>query len=291
MADARVLLFIARNKEPMTTLLQVRDLRVRYRPEHAAEHLAVDGVSFDVDAAEVVGLMGESGCGKTTIAMSLLKLLDEKSAAVTGSVQFRGKELLQLDEQALEKIRGAKISFVSQEPGISLSPVLRVGEQIAEVRRAHSNSTWRECRAEAERWLAQVGLQPVKRIFSSYPHQLSGGQLQRVTLAQSLIGRPEMVIADEPTASLDAVTQAEFLALMREMKSQLGISMLLISHSPQVQAALADRLLVMKEGRIVVQGRGEEIWRGAAGGYAGEMLGIRSAAREVEIDAKEAVTR
>ena len=260
----------------MATLLKVRNLTVKFPAAREAAHTAVDTVTFDVWPAEVVGLMGESGCGKTTLSLAVLGLLAKPQAEVSGSVVFCGQELLGLDEYALEELRGARISLVPQEPGIALSPVLRAGDQIAEVLHAHRKWTWKRCRTEAECWLARVGLLPVKRIYSSYPHQLSGGQLQRVVLAQALACEPEFVIADEPTASLDALTQSGFLALLRELKAQLGISVLLISHSPQVQASLADRLLVMKEGRIVHEARLEQIgWKGC-GAYALKMLGLNS---------------
>ena len=239
----------------MSVLLQVRNLTVEFPAARAAAQTAVDNVSFDVDAAEIVGLMGESGCGKTTLSLAMLGLLAKEQAAVSGSVMFRGRELLGLDERSLAKVRGAKISLVSQEPGIALSPVMRAGDQIAEVLHAHRNWEWAQCRVEARSWLARVGLLPIDRIYASYPHQLSGGQLQRVVLAQALACEPEIMIADEPTASLDALTQSSFLALLREMKSQLGVSVLLISHSARVQSILADRVLVMKEGRIVEEGR------------------------------------
>ncbi len=239
----------------MSALLQVRNLTIEFPAARAAAHTAVDNVSFDVDAAEVVGLMGESGCGKTTLSLAMLGLLSKEDAAVSGSVMFRGRELLDLDERSLAKVRGAKISLVPQEPGIALSPVMRAGDQIAEVLHAHRRWDWAQCRVEAQSWLARVGLFPVSRIYASYPHQLSGGQLQRLVLAQALACEPEIVIADEPTASLDALTQSSFLALLRELKSQMGISVLLISHSAHVQASLADRVLIMKGGRIVEEGR------------------------------------
>src|SRR5579864_6365318 len=261
----------------MSALLQVRNLTVEFPASRAAAHTAVDNVSFDVEAAEVVGLMGESGCGKTTLSLAMLGLLGKEQAAVSGSVVFRGRELLGLDECLLAKVRGAKISLVSQEPGIALSPVMRAGDQIAEVLHAHRKWDWAQCRVEARSWLARVGLMPIDRIYASYPHQLSGGQLQRVVLAQALACEPEIVIADEPTASLDALTQSSFLALIRELKSQLGISVLLISHSAQVQASMADRVLIMKEGRIVEEGRFSAINREAR--TAGE-FGLKASAAD-----------
>ena len=239
----------------MQSSLKVRNLTVKFPTACAAAHTAVNDVSFDIDAAEVVGLMGESGCGKTTLSLAILGLLAKEQAEVSGSVMFRGQELLALDERSLERVRGARISLVPQEPGIALSPVIRVGDQIAEILHAHRNWSLGRCHVEAENWLARVGLLPVNQIYTAYPHQLSGGQLQRVVLAQALACEPEMVIADEPTASLDALTQSAFVALLRELKAQMGISVLLISHSIQVQASLADRVLVMKHGRIVEEGR------------------------------------
>jgi ABC-type glutathione transport system ATPase component len=245
----------------MRRSLKIRNLTVKFPAARAAAHTAVDNVSFDVDEAEVVGLMGESGCGKTTLSLAMLGLLTREQAEISGSVMFGGQELLGLDERSLARVRGAKISMVPQEPGIALSPMIQVGDQIAEVLHAHKKWGWPECRAEAEGWLGKVGLLPINRIYAAYPHQLSGGQLQRVVLAQALACEPEIVIADEPTASLDALTQVSFIALLRELKSQMGISVLLISHSAQVQAGLADRVLLMKEGRIVEEGYFNKITR------------------------------
>jgi ABC-type glutathione transport system ATPase component len=245
----------------MAKLLQVRNLSVRFRSDKAETPEAVAGVSFDIAPGEVVGLMGESGCGKSTTALALLGLLGEEDSVVGGSVRFRRQELLSMDERSLEKIRGAQISLVSQEPGVALSPVLRVGDQIVEVLRAHEKCSRKQCRTESESWLARVGLVPTNRFYSAFAHQLSGGQLQRVVLAQALACGPELIIADEPTAALDAVNQAEFLALLRNLKMELGISVLLISHAPEIQAALADRVLVMNAGRIVDQGSFGDLYR------------------------------
>jgi len=244
----------------MESLLQVRDLTIRYRSADAAPRDAVAGVSFDVARGEVLGVMGESGCGKTSIALALLGLLSREDADISGSVMFRGENLLALNEKALQKIRGAAISMVYQEPGIALSPVMRVGTQIAEIVRAHRGQNWKKCREEAFAMLARVGLPSTERIFSAYPHQLSGGQLQRIVLAQALVCEPALVIADEPTAALDAQSRADFVSLLRELKRSLGISLLLISHTPEIQASLADRMIVMKGGAIVEIGRFEDLY-------------------------------
>lgn len=256
----------------MEKLVQVRGLTVRHRSRDGAVHRAVERVDFDIGPGEVVGLMGESGCGKTTIALSLAGLLDNDHADVSGSILFRKQELLAMDEKSLQRIRGSKISMIYQEPAISLSPVMKVGDQVAEVFRAHRDWVWKKCRAEAESTLVRVGLPGSLRIFSSYPHQLSGGQLQRVVLAQALACEPALLIADEPTASLDARSQAEFLALLRESKNQFDISILLISHTPEIQASLADRLLVMKGGQIVEEGNFAQLYRNPQHPYTQAML-------------------
>jgi peptide/nickel transport system ATP-binding protein len=237
----------------MGHLLEVRNLSIEFLGGDAPPHRAVDGVSFDIAAGEVVGLMGESGCGKTSTALALLGLLPKSSARVRGSALFRGKELLSLRDCEFQRIRGAEISLVFQEPEIALSPVMRAGDQVTEVFRAHRDWPRKRCRSEARRALAGVGLS-ADRFFAAYPHQLSGGERQRVVLAQALACGPALLIADEPTASLDARAQANLLSVLRSLKDQRGLAVLLISHSAEVQASLADRLLIMKDGQIIEQG-------------------------------------
>lgn len=276
----------------MGKLLEVRDLRIRYRCPGAPAQQAVNGIAFEIAPGEIVGLMGESGSGKSSLALAILGLVPRESSEVLGSILFRGQELNGMPEHALQEIRGAGISLVFQEPGISLSPVMRVGDQIAEVIHAHRRGNWKSCRAESESMLARVGLTPTSRIFSAYPHQLSGGQCQRVVLAQALCCRPALLIADEPTASLDARSQADFLALLRSLKEGAGISILLISHTPEIQASLADRVLVMKEGRIVEQGRFAELYSRPSHAYTRWMLrrSNRTAETQTETNAETLAT-
>lgn len=257
----------------MGSVLQIRNLTVRYRSKTGQLFTAVEDVSLDIGAGESAGLMGESGCGKSTIALCVLGLLGKDGCEVSGSVQFDGIELLALDESLLQKIRGASISLIHQEPSLALSPMIRVGEQVAEVVHAHRKRSWRECRTEARTMLGRVGLREMDRIFFAYPHQLSGGQCQRVVLAQALACGPRLLIADEPTAHLDARSQAEFLALLGELKKQSDVSLLLISHAPEVQARLADRLVVMRAGRVVEQGRYGDLCRNASDPYTLSLLG------------------
>lgn len=245
----------------MQDLLLVTNLNVSYRGSGPSRHHAVQQVSFEIGEGEVLGLMGESGCGKTSIALALLGLLSEEQADVSGSIQFRGEELLSKDRSSLRAIRGTRISLVFQEPELALSPVMKIRDQVAEVIHAHNDCKWERCRADAELALARVGFSDLPRISSAYPHQLSGGQRQRVVLAQALACKPLLLIADEPAASLDARSQSEILALLRELQRELQISILLISHAPEVQASLADRLMVMANGRIVEQGPFEQLYR------------------------------
>jgi len=269
----------------MGSLLQVRDLAVRYHARDGTEFAAVDGMSFDVAAGEAVGLMGESGCGKSSVALALLALHDRECAAVAGSVRFEDAELLTLADRAMQKIRGAAISIIHQEPAIALSPVMRAGDQIAEVIHAHRESSWKKCGAEAREMLERVGLRPVDRIYSAFPHQLSGGQCQRVALAQALACGPRLLIADEPTAHLDARSQADFLALLEELRKQSGVAILLISHAPEVQARLADRLLVMKAGKIVEAGPFSTLYRNSSQEYTRKLLHAGQSEAETRVAA------
>lgn len=266
----------------MESLLQVQNLTVRYRSELPGSCAAIDGISFRIAPGEVLGLAGESGCGKTSIALALLGLLSGEIAYVGGSISLRGRELAGVAEKELEKIRGREISLVLQEPGISLSPMMRAGDQVAEVAHAHRGWNWSRCRAEAEAMLARTGLSDTKRILGAYPHQLSGGQRQRVVLAQALIGGPALLIADEPTASLDARSQAEFIALLGDLKDEMKLAILLISHAPEILASLADRLIVMRQGRIVEEGSFAQLYRNSGNEYTRGILrrgvsGCRSA--------------
>jgi len=256
----------------MEELLQVRNLTVEYHADADQTFAAVSDVSFDIASGEAVGLMGESGCGKSSVAFALLGLLPRKIAEVSGSALFDGFDLLTVDERTLQKMRGAAISIIYQEPALALSPVMRVGEQVAQVIRAHRRWKWTQCKIEAHQIMERVGLRSTDRIFTAYPHQLSGGQCQRVVLAQALACGPRLLIADEPTAHLDARSQADFLRLLEDLKKKSGISILLISHAPDVQARLADRLVVMKGGQIIEEGPFSKLCRNPSHDYTRAML-------------------
>jgi peptide/nickel transport system ATP-binding protein len=239
-------------------LLEIENLRVVFDSPGENPVVALNGVSLRVSPGEVLGVLGESGCGKTTLGLSLLSLLPE-SGKVSGSIRYQGRELLKLNEHQLRRIRGAEISMIFQEPALALHPALRVGEQVADVIRAHSGHSRRRCKEEAEYALAQVSLQHLRRIYAAYPHELSGGERQRVAIARALVSRPSLLVADEPTASLDSTVQADILGLLRDLKARIGLAMLFISHNPAVLASLADRVAVMSVGRIVEQGPSLEV--------------------------------
>lgn len=275
----------------MEALLEVKDLEISYRTLDGSETRAADGVSFRVAPGEALGLMGESGCGKSSIALAIMGLLEKQHSSVSGAVMFRGENLVCMNDRALEKIRGTGISMIYQEPGIALSPVMRVGLQIAEVVHAHKRWNWQKCREEAHSILGRIGLESTTRVFSAYPHQLSGGQLQRVVLAQALVCGPALLIADEPTAALDARSRAEFIALLRDLKKRSRMSMLLISHTPEIQASVADRLMLMREGRIVEEGDFENLYASPAIGYTKALLRRPSAIEDDEAVAQQGIAR
>ena len=241
--------------------LLVRNLTVDLISVRNSTVRVVSEVSFQVDPGTIVGLFGESGCGKTTLALALLNLLPASRYRVRGSVQLGDFEVLSASERQLQRIRGAQISLVFQDPLLALNPVMRVRRQVAEVMHAHG------CRDGLERLFGLVGLPATPRIFDAYPHHLSGGERQRVAIAQALACRPALVIADEPFTALDAIRVVELSALFRELRDKLQTSFLLISHSPGVLARTADQVLVMQAGRIVERGAPRQVFgKGTAHG-------------------------
>ena len=232
-------------------LLQVRNLNVDLLNADGSAAPILSDISFKIEPGTIVGLFGESGCGKTTLALALLNLLSPVRYRVCGEVRLRDRNLLGLRDRQLQGIRGAEISMIFQDPLLALNPVLRAGTQVAEVMRAHGAAPGTD---GLEAPLRLAGLADWRRIAASYPHQLSGGERQRVTIAQALACRPALVIADEPFTALDAVRVVELAALFRSLRQELRTSFLLISHSPGVLAATADLVLVMRQGRIVAYG-------------------------------------
>jgi peptide/nickel transport system ATP-binding protein len=228
-------------------LLEVDDLSVRFDTDEGTVH-AVDRMSLALEPKEVLGIVGESGCGKSVTALSILGLLP-KTATVSGSIRFEGDELLGARGSRLRKIRGRQISFVFQEPMTSLNPVFRIGNQIEEVVREHMNVSRSAAKARVVELLDLVHIPDPARRAEEYPHQLSGGMRQRVMIAMALACDPKILIADEPTTALDVTIQAGILDLLRELRERLGTAIVLITHNLGVVADLADRVVVMYAGR------------------------------------------
>ena len=223
--------------------------------------VAVDDVSFDIHKGETLGLVGESGSGKSVTAFSIVQLLQSPGRTTGGRILFQGRNLLSLPEKDVRKVRGAGIGLVFQEPMAALNPVMRVGHQIGEALRVHGLADKRDARTRAIDLLRAVRITDPERRVDDYPHQLSGGMRQRVMIAVALACRPPLVIADEPTTALDVTVQAQILELLREMKREFDLSLLLITHDLGVIAETADRVAVMYAGRIVETGPVRDVFR------------------------------
>jgi len=233
------------------TLLDIRGLRISFGTEEGTVR-ALFGVAFSVAPAETVGLVGESGCGKTVTALAVLRLLPSPPAAVEGGeIRFRGEDLLALPEKRMCAVRGKAISMIFQEPMSSLNPVLTVGEQVAEVFTAHKVCGKREAAERAVEWLRKVHMPDPERRAGEYPHQMSGGMRQRAMIAMALALEPALLIADEPTTALDVTIQAQILSLLRELREREKMAVLLITHDLGVVHEFADRTAIMYLGRIV----------------------------------------
>jgi peptide/nickel transport system permease protein len=233
-----------------STLLSIDGLRVTLKSGGGTVAI-IDDVGFDVHAGETVGLVGESGCGKTTTALAVVGLLSGTTRIDAGTVVFEGQDLAMMTEKQLQKVRGAKIGFVSQEPTISLNPAFRVGWQVAEAVRTHHKVSRQEAQRKAVELLGRVRLPNPLALARRYPHELSGGMAQRVAIARALAGEPRLLIADEPTTALDVTVQAEILELLRELQVEQQMAILLVTHDWGVVADLCDRAVVMYGGQVV----------------------------------------
>ena len=240
-------------------LLEVENLRVEFdTPEGKSR--AVNGVSFQIREGETLGLVGESGCGKSLTAMSVLRLITPPGRIASGRILYRGRDLLALSEPEIRKVRGKEIALIFQEPVAALNPVFTVGDQIAEAIRVHNKVSKKDALAEAARLLRLVQIPDAERRVREYPHQMGGGMCQRVMIAMALSCKPSLIMADEPTTALDVTIQAEILDLLKRLKEEFRLSLLLISHNLGVIAGSADRVAVMYAGRIVEQAPVREIF-------------------------------
>ncbi len=253
-------------------LLEVDRLQTHFRTPDGVNR-AVDGVSFHVEAGETLAIVGESGCGKSVTAMSILRLVPEPPGKIAGAIRFNGRNLLTLSDRQMRDIRGNDISMIFQEPMTSLNPVLTVGRQIGETLQLHQRMSRRQAEARAVEMLQLVGIPEAKRRVREYPHQLSGGMRQRVMIAIALACNPKLLIADEPTTALDVTIQAQILDLMRDLKHRVGAAIVLITHDLGVVAEVAERVVVMYAGRKVEEAPVGPLFRAPKHPYTQGLLG------------------
>jgi peptide/nickel transport system ATP-binding protein len=232
-------------------LLQVEDLRVAFPGSDGRRTVAVDGVGFSVERGRTLGIVGESGCGKSVTALSIMGLLPKGGAEVSGAVRFEGRNLLAEPERSLRSLRGDRLAMIFQEPMTSLNPSYTVGDQIVEAIRRHRRTSAREARARAVEMLRRVRIPNPEARFDDYPHRMSGGMRQRVMIAMSLACDPALLIADEPTTALDVTIQAQILELMRKLREESGAAIILITHDLGVVAEVCDEVVVMYAGQVV----------------------------------------
>ena len=253
-------------------LLEVENLQTHFGTLDGVVR-AVEGLSFTIDAGETVAIVGESGCGKSVTSMSILRLIQEPPGRIAGRITFQGRNLLELPDAEMRKIRGKDISMIFQEPMTSLNPVLTVGRQIGETLRLHEGLSAKDAEARAVDMLNLVGIPAAARRVREYPHQLSGGMRQRVMIAMALACKPQLLIADEPTTALDVTIQAQILDLMRDLKTRVGAAIMLITHDLGVVAEMAQRVVVMYAGRKVEEGTATAIFGNPQHPYTRGLLG------------------
>jgi peptide/nickel transport system ATP-binding protein/oligopeptide transport system ATP-binding protein len=252
-------------------LLEIRDLRTTFSTADGAAH-AVDGVSLNLDAGRTLGLVGESGCGKTMTALSIMRLVPPPGRISAGRIACAGRDLTALTERQMRAVRGAEVAMIFQEPMTSLNPVLTVGDQIAEAIRLHREVGRAAARAQTIEMLRTVEIPEPERRVDEYPHQLSGGMRQRVMIAMALSCRPKLLIADEPTTALDVTIQAQILDLLGELQRRLGMALLLVTHDLGVVTERADEVAIMYAGRIVERGAVADVFRAPLHPYTRGLL-------------------
>lgn len=256
----------------MATLLEVRDLDVSYGSRTGACTTLADA-NFSIAPGEILGVLGESGSGKSTLAASLLRLLPPGGFISRGRILLGDENIVTMDARELRQVRGKRISLIPQEPSLALHPTMRVADQVGEVLRAHAGQESKPRRERVLQILGSVFAEDAERIASCYPHQLSGGQRQRVLIAQAIACQPALLVADEPTASLDPSTQSEILSLFRQLRKELGVAILFITHNPALLADFADRVLVLYAGKIMECGPASGVLFGGQHPYTRALLG------------------
>ncbi len=268
----------------LSNLLEIEDLRVEFRTELSTVK-AVDGISYSVSAGETVAIVGESGCGKSMSALSVLRLVPSPPGEITGGrVVFEGRDLLGLDEDEIREVRGGEISMVFQEPMTSLNPVLSIGVQLTESMRTHLGLTRKQADARAVELLELVGISEAERRLKQFPHHFSGGMRQRVMIAVALSCDPKLIIADEPTTALDVTIQAQILQLMKDLTHRLEVALVIITHNLGAVARYADWVNVMYAGRIVESGSTDRVFANPRHPYT---IGLLSSVPRMDREAQD----
>ncbi|AFM41677.1 oligopeptide/dipeptide ABC transporter, ATP-binding protein [Desulfosporosinus acidiphilus SJ4] len=253
-------------------LLEVENLSTSFYT-YAGEVQSVSGVSFHVDKGEAVGIVGESGCGKSVTVQSIMRLIPNPPGKIkNGQIRLAGRDLVKLSEKEMQKIRGKEIGMIFQDPMTSLNPVLTIGRQMAEVLQRHEGIGKHEALGRSAKYLTMVGIPNAERRLKQYPHEFSGGMRQRVMIAMALLCNPKLLIADEPTTALDVTIQAQILELMKELKDRINTSIILITHDLGVVAGLCSRIIVMYGGKIVEMGTTQEIFKNPRHPYTWGLL-------------------
>ena len=253
------------------TLLQVEDLHTNFFTSRGVVK-AVDGVTMKIDAGETLGVVGESGCGKTITALSILRLIPEPGKIVSGRILFRGRDVTKMDDEEIREFRGNDVAMIFQDPMTSLNPVTKVGFQIQEAMTAHSRFTPQLAKTRVIELLKRVRVPAAESRVNDYPHQFSGGMRQRAMIAMGLSNEPALLIADEPTTALDVTVQAQIIQLMKQLNRELGTAMMLITHNMALIASLCERVVVMYAGRIVEEGPVEQIFKSPQHPYTWSLL-------------------
>jgi len=255
----------------MNNLLEISDLTVELMSTRGIVY-ALSGIDLAVRPGEIHGIVGESGCGKSMTAKSILRLHDPRRSRMGGSIRFGGKELLSLSDREMEKLRGTEISMIFQDPMTSLNPLMTIGAQIADMYRFHTGCGKEEAKTRAIEMLEKVGIEPAEKRFRQYPFELSGGMQQRVMIAMAIACTPKLLIADEPTTALDVTIQAQILELLQKLSEDMGMSVLLITHNFGVVAEICQRVSVMYAGKVVETGETAELLRAASHPYSRALI-------------------
>ena len=253
------------------TLLQIEDLHTQFFTSRGVVH-AVDGVNLHIDAGEVLGVVGESGCGKTITALSVLRLVPDPGKIVSGRILFRGQDVTKMGDDEIREFRGNDVAMIFQDPMTSLNPVTRIGPQIEEAMTAHNRFTQQEARTRVIDLLKRVRVPAAESRIHDFPHQFSGGMRQRAMIAMGLANEPALLIADEPTTALDVTVQAQIIQLMKQLNRELGTAMMLITHNMALVASLCTRIVVMYAGRVVEEGPVDQIFKSPQHPYTWSLL-------------------